>query len=55
MVLQDFDHCACLGGVASSLVLNQDCVAAFEGREALRVLVLSGAACDGPLGQCSLA
>ena len=56
MVLQDFNHCARLvplGGVASCLVLNQDYVAAFEGGEALRVLVPSVAACDGPLGECS--
>ena len=37
------------------LVLDQDCVTAFERGEALCVLVPSGAACDGLLGQCSLA
>ena len=57
MVLQDFDHRACFvpfSGVTSGLVLDQDCVAAFEGGEALRVFIPSGAACDGPFGQCPL-
>ena len=40
--------------MTSGLVLDQDCVAAFEGGEALRVFIPSAAACDGPFGQCPL-